>query len=120
MALALANKFASKTPVLNFLGAELALWAELHGIEAVRTKHVQGHLNKIADWLSRIHQTGIVATFNSLAARPPELAGMKLQKPPQRTAAYYALPVPGLNGEVLGAGSSSGEQDGWSALRRPD
>ena len=57
-ALQCTAKLASFSPLLNGIGAEIALVLELHNIEEVVTQHVPGKLNEVADKLSRLAQPG--------------------------------------------------------------
>ena len=52
VALAMASKLSSPSPVLNWIGAELALKLELMGIPKLVGHHLPGRLNVDADWLS--------------------------------------------------------------------
>ena len=68
VALALTNKLASASPAMNFLGAELALLAEALDLGGVKTAHIAGVTNELADFLSRITSPG-----TSKTAWPKEL-----------------------------------------------
>lgn len=52
VALSVAVKLASSSPMLNSIGAELALELELADITETITAHIPGKLNVTADWLS--------------------------------------------------------------------
>ena len=53
VALHLTRKLASPTPILNWIGAELALRMESLQIDSFVRRHIHGKLNVEADWLSR-------------------------------------------------------------------
>ena len=57
-ALRLAGKLASASPLLNSIGAEMALELEALDVDELVTEHIPGVLNALADALSRIHQPG--------------------------------------------------------------
>ena len=57
-ALQCTAKLASSSPLLNGIGAEIALVLELYDIEEIVTQHVPGKLNEVADKLSRMAQPG--------------------------------------------------------------
>ena len=86
-ALALAQKLASSSPALNFIGAELALVLETTGVTHIDTLHLAGSLNTTADWLSRLDEP----EGNNLP-RPTSLRHAK-----ERVAAprIFHLPPPG-------------------------
>eukprot|EP00972_Heterocapsa_arctica_P027162 3994365-Heterocapsa_arctica.AAC.1 len=48
-ALATAGRLAAASPVLNFLGAEMAMDLELFGVLETETLHLPGALNVTAD-----------------------------------------------------------------------
>ena len=56
--LRLAMKLSSKSPILNGLGAEIALTLEVFELHELLTEHVPGKLNVRADTLSRIWAPG--------------------------------------------------------------
>ena len=58
VALAMAEKGASKSPVLNWIGAELSIRAERIRMGKLVGQHIPGAWNVEADWLSRPHQRG--------------------------------------------------------------
>ena len=53
VALGMARKLASPSPMVNYLGGELAMNLELWNIGKVVAQHIPGKLNDLADWLSR-------------------------------------------------------------------
>ena len=55
VALAMAAKLSSSSPVLNWIGAELALKLEVLCVPKLVAHHLPGQLNVEADWLSRSH-----------------------------------------------------------------
>ena len=52
-ALHLSRKLSSSSPVLNWVGAEIALRMEALQLRDFVLRHVHGKLNNLADWLSR-------------------------------------------------------------------
>lgn len=56
VALAVARKLASCSPVLNYVGAELSLLLDHIQCNRVQMAHIPGKLNQEADWLSRLHE----------------------------------------------------------------
>ena len=57
-ALSAMHKMASPVPVMNGLGAELALILEESGSVQLAFEHIPGKLNSLADWCSRVHTPG--------------------------------------------------------------
>jgi hypothetical protein len=57
-ALSVLSKLASASPVLNGIGAEMALTLESAQVCEVLASHIPGSLNKFADLLSRMAQPG--------------------------------------------------------------
>ena len=53
VALSVAKRLASPLPVINWVGAELAIRFERRGIKRVITQHIPGNWNVEPDWLSR-------------------------------------------------------------------
>ncbi|CAK0852125.1 unnamed protein product, partial [Prorocentrum cordatum] len=68
-ALAPARKLSSSSPVMNFVGAELALELESLDIRDLCLTHIPGDWNRTADWLSRMSAPG------RLPETPAALAG---------------------------------------------
>ncbi len=94
-ALALSNKLASSTPVLNFLGAELSLLLESMEVEELKPGHIFGSANCIADALSRL-------AAPDCALFPPEAMTAKRRHCQERDLKFYELPPPKI---------AAGEQD---------
>ena len=84
-ALRLLVRLASSSPLLNGLGAELALTLETWGIEQVFAQHIPGAMNIIADQLSRRSQPGAPAGL------PPALAHARRKAVPPRDAAFFLV-----------------------------
>ena len=82
-ALTLALKLGSSQPILNGLGAELALTLEVFDMDEVLTAHIPGKLNVKADTLSRVETPGGPANV------PAEFAKSKERKLPARDDAYF-------------------------------
>ena len=76
-------KLASSSPLLNGIGAEIALVLDLHNIEEVVTQHLPGKLNEVADKLSRLGQPGVSQQL------PPQLQGAKRRVTPKRNDAFF-------------------------------
>ena len=77
-ALSAARKMASSTPMLNGVGAEIALLVERNEISDLKFEHIPGVLNDLADWCSRRAQPG------SSQDRPHPLSGAKERQAPAR------------------------------------
>ena len=58
VALAMVARLSAKSPVLNWLGSELALKCESLHLQRLVTKRIPGAWNVESDWLSRPHQRG--------------------------------------------------------------
>ena len=56
VALAMTKRLSSPSPVINWIGAELAIRCDRHGVKRVITQHIPGNWNVEADWLSRPHE----------------------------------------------------------------
>ena len=88
VALAAVNKSAAPSPVLNWIGAELALKAEELNLRKFITQHIPGAWNVEADWLSRPHQRG---------AMPNRLEGVPMRQFPKERIMASALKPPGVD-----------------------
>ena len=82
-ALQCTAKLASSSPLLNGIGAEIALVLELYDIEEIVTQHVPGKLNEVADKLSRMAQPGASQFL------PPQLDDAKRRVTPKRNDAFF-------------------------------
>ena len=80
---AMHRKVGKLSPLLNGIGAEIALVLELHGIEEVVTQHVPGKINDVADKLSRLAQPGASQQL------PPQLQGAMRRVTPKRDDAFF-------------------------------
>ena len=87
VALSMVAKTAGRSPVLNWLGAELALKCETLGIHKLATQHIPGAWNIEADYLSRPHQRGEL---------PERLKGVKIRNMKHEKMRTSALPPPGV------------------------
>ena len=85
VALTLARKLASSSPLLNGIGAEIALELETHDICEVITTHTPGKLLVLADYLSR---DGLRLKSTS---HPGPLRSAKRRKVPVRDDNYYKV-----------------------------
>ena len=81
-ALQCTAKLASSSPLLNGIGADIALVLELQNTEEVVTQHVPGKLNEVADKLSTLAQPGVSQQL------PPQLQGAKRIVTPKRDDAF--------------------------------
>lgn len=90
VALSVTDKLSSSNPVLNFLGAELAMELELTNVGTVEGTHIPGSMNVVADYLSRL-----AAPDGPPGERPPILEHVKERLMPKRTEDLFYLPVPG-------------------------
>ena len=82
-ALQCTAKLVSSSPLLDGIGAEIALVLELHDMEEVVTQHVPGKINDVADKLSRLAQPGASQQL------PPQLQGAKRRVTPRRDDAFF-------------------------------
>ena len=87
VALAMVAKTAGRSPVLNWLGAELALKCETTGIHRLTTQHIPGAWNVEADYLSRPHQRGEL---------PERLKNVKIRSMRHDKMRMSSLPPPGV------------------------
>eukprot|EP00972_Heterocapsa_arctica_P066866 9866781-Heterocapsa_arctica.AAC.1 len=69
---------SSPRPVLNGIGAEIALLFEKHGVDELVLAHIPGRLNVCADVLSRLYAPG------SAGDLPAALAATKRKAVPVR------------------------------------
>ena len=79
----MAAKLSSPSPVINWIGAELAL-----GIPKVVGHHLVGRLNVEADWLSRPHDRPVKI--------PDKLKKLKIHKFDGAARRTSDLPPPGV------------------------
>ena len=94
VALAMAAKLSSRSPVVNWVGAELALRLELLQVRKLIGHHLPGAFNTTADWLSRPHERA--------AEVPNELKGVKIQKFDGDARRQSIIPPPGVARELWG------------------
>ena len=94
VALATSRKFSAGSPTLNWIGAELALWAEQMGIQRMVGHHLAGSLNFEADWLSR-PQT-------RRASLPRMLEGIRIKSPSKDKVLAFELKPPSEDPELWG------------------
>ena len=87
VALGMARKLASPSPIVNFLGGELAMNLELWKIGKVVAQHIPGKLNDLADWLSRCDV--------KKEKRPQELLEVNIIIKGKLTARDFFIPPPG-------------------------
>ncbi len=88
VALAVARKLSSCSPVLNYVGAEMGLLLDHIQCSRVQMAHLPGKLNIEADWLSRGHE-------RNEDQRPASLEGVTIRKIPSIEDEEKALlPMP--------------------------
>ena len=88
VALATVSKASAPSPVLNWIGAELALKTEELNLGKFITQHIPGSWNVEADWLSRPHQRGEM---------PKRLVGVPMRQFPKERITTSALKPPGVD-----------------------
>ena len=88
VALAVARKLSSCSPVLNYVGAEMGLLLDHIQCSRIQMAHLPGKLNAEADWLSRSHD-------RREDQRPATLEGVTIRKIPSIEDEEKALlPMP--------------------------
>ena len=93
VALALARKLSSSSPTLNWVGAEMALQAELLSLQEFVLHHIPGKLNVAADWLSRPSMTSDL---------PAELKDVNIKILAEKTLLQPSIAPPGLQPKLWG------------------
>ena len=88
VALATIKKSAAPSPVLNWIGAELALRSEELQLGRLVGQHIPGSWNQESDWLSRPHERGKM---------PARLEGVPLRQFPRSSVMTSALAPPGAS-----------------------
>ena len=106
VALAIAGKLSSPTPVLNYLAGEIAYAMEEFDIPAFQRQFLPGKLNVEADWLSRAH---------SRPAMPRALVDIKMFTLQPWKAENFALPPPGAEAQDW-SGTLPHQQSVWGSL----
>ena len=93
VALGMARKLASPSPIVNYLGGELAMNLELWRVGKVVAQHIPGKLNDMADWLSRCDV--------KKDKRPEELMEVDIVIRGKLTKRDFFIPPPGVaDGDV--------------------
>lgn len=105
VALALTQRWAGKSPALNYIGAEMGIVAEEGGVEEFRSKHIPGAANLEADYLSRPEDWP--------KRRCPE--GLKEVKVVNHTTRVYRLPTPRANPKLWATDVAA--KDAWACVR---
>ena len=111
-ALALTQRLGAKasSPGLNFIGAELSLCLEEHGIEEVRPVHLPGKANVEADFLSR------PSTWSS-TSMPEALSGVDISPDHGPTEGFYRLPTPKMAPSLWGVkAEAAGNASIWDSV----
>ena len=98
VALAMAAKLSSASPVINWIGAELAMRLEVLNIPKLVGHHIPGYLNKEADWLSRPHDRP--------SEIPHKLKGLKIHRFDGEARRRSHLP-PGVAPRLCGSEATS-------------
>ena len=106
VALAIAGKLSSPTPVLNYLAGEIAYAMEEFDIPAFQRQFLPGKLNVEADWLSRAH---------SRPEMPRALVDIKIFTLQSWKAENFALPPPGAEAQDW-SGTLPHQQSVWGSL----
>ena len=89
----MARKLASPSPIVNYLGGELAMNLELWRVGKVVAQHIPGKLNDMADWLSRCDV--------KKDKRPEELMEVDIVIRGKLTKRDFFIPPPGVaDGDV--------------------
>ena len=94
VALAMTKRLSSPSPVVNWVGAELAIRFERAGIKRVVTQHIPGNWNVEADWLSRPHDRG---------EKPERLQKVPIKSFPRNLMHRCYLSPPGIAPQLWGA-----------------
>ena len=99
VALAIAQRLASPSPTINWVGAELALRLELLDVPRLIVHHLPGRFNEEADGLSRPHERP--------AEVPAALKGLKIQKFDGEQRRQCKVEPPGVAPQLWGAQSET-------------
>ena len=98
VALAMAKRLSSPSPVINWIGAELAIRFDKHGIKKVITQRIPGNWNVEADWLSRPHERS--------PEKPERLRDAPIKTFPRNLIHGSYLSPPGVSPALWGASAS--------------
>ena len=98
VALAMTKRLSSPSPVINWIGAELAIRCDRHGVKRVITQHIPGNWNVEADWLSRPHERN--------PAKPERLKDVPIKTFPRNLIHGSYLSPPGVSPALWGASAS--------------
>eukprot|EP00913_Durusdinium_trenchii_P021726 g20412.t1 len=109
VALAMAKRLSSPSPVINWVGAELAIRCDKHGIKRVITQHIPGKWNAEADWLSRPHERS--------PTKPERLDKVPIKSFPRNMMHKGYLNPPGV-APLLWGSSASQVSGAFELLRR--
>ena len=107
IALAVADKLSASSPGLNFLGACLG---EALQVEPLKTTHIPGPANDIADFLSRPSKWRTVS-------KPTALLDCPISYPEGRNEEFYELPSPRSQPGLWGRSEVLPLHNAWVALR---
>ena len=110
VALALSERLAASSPGLNFLGAELGVIMEDMLVEQLKTCHVPGPANTVADYLSRPSKW-------RTHSKPALLGDIPVTFPEGRDEDFYALPSPRRWPNLWGQSEDLPLHKAWEALR---
>ena len=110
VALALSERLAASSPGLNFLGAELGVLMEELLVEQLKTCHVPGPANTVADYLSRPSKW-------LTHGKPALLGDVSITFPEGRGEEFLALPSPRRCPNLWGQSEDLPLHKAWEALR---
>ena len=110
MALAMADKLSASSRGLNFLRACLAIQLEVLHVERLKTTHVPGPANDIADFLSRPSKWREVS-------KPAALLDCPISYPEGKDEDFYELPSPRSQPGRWGKSEALPLRNAWVALR---
>ena len=110
VALAVADKLAASSPGLNFLGACLGIQLEALQVERLKTTHVPGPANDVADFLSRPSKWRV-------QSKPAVLSDCPISYPEGRGDEFYELPSPQSQPGLWGRSEALPLHNAWVALR---
>ena len=97
VALAMTKRLSSPSPVVNWVGAELAIRCDKRNVRRIVAQHIPGNWNVEADWLSRPHDRS--------ATKPERLEKAPIKTFPRNMMHRAYLNPPGVAPLFVGAAS---------------
>ena len=94
VALAMTQRLSSPSPVVNWVGAVLAIRFDKRGVKHVVTQRIPANWNVEADWLSRPHERG---------PKPERLVKVPIKSFPRNLMHRSYLSPPGVAPNLWGA-----------------